>query len=47
MQEVAPLYVHLVVKMHSAHMIQDLISYIFESTEPLVVKECVKGDGKI
>ncbi|KAF9769155.1 hypothetical protein IL306_013482 [Fusarium sp. DS 682] len=23
----------------------DLISYIFESTDPFVVKECVKGDG--
>ncbi|KAI1065452.1 hypothetical protein LB507_000129 [Fusarium sp. FIESC RH6] len=23
----------------------DLISYVFESTSPLVIKECVKGDG--
>ncbi|KAL4730235.1 hypothetical protein ACLX1H_002268 [Fusarium chlamydosporum] len=25
----------------------DLISYIFESTDPFVVKECVKGDGDL
>jgi hypothetical protein len=26
--------------------LQDLISYVIESMEPFVVKECVKGDGK-
>ncbi|KAF5001283.1 hypothetical protein FGRMN_1128 [Fusarium graminum] len=25
----------------------DLISYVFESTDPFVVKECVKGDGDL
>ncbi|SPJ83949.1 related to hsp70 protein [Fusarium torulosum] len=25
----------------------DLISYIFESTDPFVIKECVKGDGDL
>ena len=25
---------------------QDLISYVVESTIPLMVKECVKGDGE-
>ncbi|CVK84197.1 related to hsp70 protein [Fusarium mangiferae] len=27
--------------------IKDLISYIFQSTDPFVVKECVKGDGDL
>ncbi|WZH40232.1 Hsp70 chaperone protein [Fusarium acuminatum] len=27
--------------------IKDLISYIFESTDPFVIKECVKGDGDL
>ncbi|KAH7005735.1 hypothetical protein EDB82DRAFT_521710 [Fusarium venenatum] len=25
----------------------DLISYVFESTDPFIVKECVKGDGDL
>lgn len=30
-----------------ANLAKDLISYIFESTDPFVVKECVKGDGEL
>ncbi|KAM0564414.1 hypothetical protein ACHAPJ_000627 [Fusarium lateritium] len=33
--------------LHFTHPMKDLISYIFESTEPFVVKECVKGDGDL
>jgi hypothetical protein len=25
---------------------KDLISYVVESTDPFMVKECVRGDGK-
>jgi hypothetical protein len=34
-------------ELRPADLVKDLISYVFESTDPFVVKECVKGDGEL